>query len=66
MRRIKYSAKRNQIKVRKSKFGKLNLENDVIHDALKVICNKNLKKNSAILGIFGDIGTFGNIGSGSI
>jgi hypothetical protein len=44
MRRIKYSAKRNQIKVEKSKFGKSNLENDVIYDALKVICNRNLKK----------------------
>ena len=44
MRRIKYSAKRSQIKVEKSKIGKFNLENDVIHDALKLICNRNLKK----------------------
>jgi hypothetical protein len=34
MRRINYSAKRNQIKVEKRKFRKSNLENVVIHDAL--------------------------------
>ena len=44
MRKIKYSAERNQIKVEKNKFGKFNLKNDVIHDALKVICDRNLKK----------------------
>ena len=44
MRRTNYSAKRNQIKVKKSKFGKFNLENDVIRDAHKVICNKNIEK----------------------
>ena len=44
MRGIKYSAKRNPIQVEKSKFGKLNLENDVIHDAFKVIRNINLTK----------------------
>ena len=42
MRRIKYSAKCNQIKVEQSKFGKFNLETDVIHYALKVITNMNL------------------------
>ena len=65
MHRINYSAKRNQIKVRKCKFGKFNLENDVIHDADKVFCNKNFKK-SAILGIVGDIDTFGDIDIGFI
>jgi hypothetical protein len=44
MRKIKYSTKRNQIKFEKSGFGKFNPENDVIHDAHKVICNINLKK----------------------
>jgi hypothetical protein len=28
----------------KSKFGKLTLENDLIHGAHKIICNKNLKE----------------------
>jgi hypothetical protein len=50
MRRINYSAKRNQIQFKNSKFGKFNLENDVIRDAHRVICNRNLKK-------IGDIGT---------
>ena len=49
MCRIKYSTKRNQIKVKKSRFGKFNPESDVIHDAHKVICNINLKKKSAVL-----------------
>jgi hypothetical protein len=38
MRRIKYSTKRNQIKDKNCKFGKLNIEND----ANKVICNRSL------------------------
>ena len=42
------------------KFGKFNLENDVIHDANKIISNKSFKKK------FGDIGTFGDFGTGSI
>ena len=42
MRRIKYSTKRYQIRIKKSNFGKLNLENHVIDDANKVICNKKL------------------------
>ena len=37
MRKIKYSTKGNQIKVKKTKFEKVNPENDVIHDAQKVI-----------------------------
>ena len=47
MRRINYSAKRNQIKVYKGKFGKFNLENNVIHDDHNVICDSN----SAILAL---------------
>jgi hypothetical protein len=45
MRKIVYSTERNQIKVEKSESGKLNHENDVIHDANKVICDMNHKKN---------------------
>ena len=37
MCRITNSAKRNKMKIQKSRFGKFNLENDVIHDAHKVI-----------------------------
>ena len=37
MRRIKYSTKGNQIKDEKTRFGKINPENDVIHNAEKVI-----------------------------
>ena len=37
MRRIKYSNKRNQIKIEKTRFEKVNPETDVIHDAQKVI-----------------------------
>ena len=44
MRRIKYSTKSNQIKVEKTRFGKVNSENDVIHDGQKVIWNINFKK----------------------
>ena len=36
------------------------------HDALREICNINLKIILVILGIFGGIGTFGDIGTGSI
>ena len=47
---------RNQIKIEKSKFEKLHLEHDVIHDANEAILYKNLKKtaiwaHSAILPI---------------
>ena len=35
MRRIKYFNKQYQIKVQKSRFWTLNIENDVIHDAQK-------------------------------
>jgi hypothetical protein len=62
MRRINYSAKRNQIKVYKGKFGKFNLENNVFRDAHKVICYTNLKK----LCNFGGFRTFGDIGTGII
>jgi hypothetical protein len=41
---MSFSTKRNQIKVKKSEFGKLNHENDVIHDARKVFCNINPQK----------------------
>ena len=37
MRRIKYFTKSNQIKLEKTRFGKVNPKNDVIHDAQKVI-----------------------------
>jgi hypothetical protein len=50
MRRISNSAKRNRIKLEKSKFGKFNLENYVILDAHNVVCDTNIKK-------IGDIGT---------
>ena len=55
MCRINYSAKRNQIKVKNSKFGKFNLENDLIHDADKVIFNRNFKKKIGNIGTFADI-----------
>jgi hypothetical protein len=32
------------MKVEKSEFGKFNLKNDVILDAQKMICNRNLKR----------------------
>ena len=44
MRKINKSAKGNQVKVKKSKFGKFNLENDAIRDANEEICNRNLNK----------------------
>jgi hypothetical protein len=65
MRRIKYSTKGNQIKVKKNRFDLVNPENDVIHDAQKVIWNINLKKIGDI-GKFGQIGSLGYIGAGSI
>ena len=69
MNRIKYFS--NQIKDEKTRFGKGNLENDVIHDAQKGIWDKNLEKFSGIgkfgvFGKFGDIGTIGDIDTGSI
>ena len=42
-----------------SKFGKLNLENDAIHDAHDIVCKKNYKK-------IGDFGTFGDLLTGII
>jgi hypothetical protein len=44
LRRIKCPTKRKQVEVEKINFGKFNLENEVIHDAHKVICNRNLRK----------------------
>ena len=76
MRRIKYSTKHFQAKIQKSRFEIFYLKNDVIHDAIKVICNKNLKRlrNSVILALeifkrkivklrsfFDDIGKFSDI-----
>ena len=43
-------------KIRKSTFATFNFENDVIHDARRVICNKKLKLCCR----------FGGIGTGSI
>jgi hypothetical protein len=37
MRRVKYDTKGNQIKVRNTRFGRVNSENDLIYDAQKVI-----------------------------
>ena len=37
MRRNKHCTKSNQMKVEKTRFGKVKPENDVIHDAQKVI-----------------------------
>ena len=45
-----------QQKVEKSKFGKLNFENDVIHDAHTVICNINLKNREITLVLSCDFG----------
>jgi hypothetical protein len=42
---IKYSTKGNHIKIEKTRFGKVNPENDVIHDAKEVIWDINLKKS---------------------
>ena len=44
MRSFLFSAKRNQIKVKKSEFWKFNLKHNVIRDAHEVICDINLKK----------------------
>jgi hypothetical protein len=50
----------NAIKLKlNSYFEIFNYENDVIHDAHKVICNINLQN-------FGDFGKFGNISTRSI
>ena len=57
MCRITNSAKRNKMKIQKSRFGKFNLKYDVIHDALKVICNENFKRPRN----FGDMGTCRNL-----
>ena len=51
MRTINNSAKRNQIKIKKNKFGQYNLENDIIREFVHEI---------EISWKFGDIGT-GNI-----
>jgi hypothetical protein len=55
MRGISYWTKRNQIKVEKSKFEKVNPENDVIFDGQKVISLRNIiyksPKNSAIISL---------------
>ena len=51
MRRSKYCTKGNQIKVKLTRLGKVNPENDVIHDAQKVIWD--IKKSKK----FGDIAT---------
>ena len=53
MSKITYSTKPNQMKIKKGDLGNQILKYDVIHDALKVICNKNLKR----LRNFGDMGT---------
>jgi hypothetical protein len=45
MRRIKYSTKGDQIKVEKTRFGKVNPENDVIHDAQKSNLRYKSQKN---------------------
>ena len=55
MRRIEYSTKSNQIKVEKTTFWKVNPENDVIHDAQKVVWD--IKFILQISKKFGDIGT---------
>jgi hypothetical protein len=64
MCRIKYSTKRNQIEIQKSRFE--NFQScyiyDVIHDALEEICKKNRKRPRN----FGDIGSFCNIGTDMI
>ena len=44
MRRIDYYAKLDRIKLKESTFWGLNLENYVIRDTHKVICNRNLRK----------------------
>ena len=49
---IKYSTECNQTKIQFLKY-------DVIYDALKLICNKNLERPRK----FGDIGSFGDMGT---
>ena len=44
MRRIKYCTKGTQLTVNKTRFGEFNPENDVIHDADKVISDMNPEK----------------------
>ena len=55
MCRITYSTKLNQIKIVKIYLEILILQYDVIHDALEVLCYKNLKRSRN----FGDLGSFG-------
>jgi hypothetical protein len=52
----------DQTKIQKRRFGKFNLEKDVNYEALKVICNKNIKRPRK----YGDIGAFGNMSTGRI
>ena len=57
---ITNSTKRKQRKIEKSKFQNFILKYDVIHDALKLVCNKNLRRPRN----FGDMGFFGDICAG--
>ena len=59
MCKIKYSTKGNQIKIQKVDLDNSILKYDVIHDTLKVICDKHLKcpRNFGDMGSFGDIST---------
>jgi hypothetical protein len=47
-------------KFKKVDLGNSSLKYDVIHDALKVICNTNLKRSSN----FGDIASLGDMCTG--
>ena len=53
MCRITNSTERNHIKIKKKNLENFILKYDVIHDALEVMYNKNLKRPRN----FGDIGT---------
>ena len=57
MCRITYSIKRDQINIQKINFGNFVLKYDVIHNALVVIYNKNLKRSSN----YGDMSTDKNL-----
>jgi hypothetical protein len=59
MRKIKYVIEHNRAKILNSRFGNLISKYDVIHDALKVMSDKNLNRSCNFVdGVsFGDIGS---------
>ena len=63
MPNIKYATECNQTQTKRVDLGNSILKCDVIYDALKVICDKNLKRprNLTILGSLYDITTVNTI-----